>query len=161
WGLVGTPEIARATAKAQHLYLNGRAVRDRTLQHALREAYRGLIEPGRYPTAVLLIEMDPGAVDVNVHPAKAEVRFRDQSMVHGGVHRAVRDTLRAADLTTTVTHGNGYGSTPWFGAGAGASQQRMNWAASNGAAQGGAAPPAAPAPTVSTEALVEFLKRPP
>ncbi len=102
WGLVGLPSIARATAKAQHVFINGRAIRDRTIQHALREAYRGLIEPGRHPTAVLMLEMSPQAVDVNVHPAKLEVRFRDQSSVHQAVLRAVRDALRTADLTPAL-----------------------------------------------------------
>ena len=102
WGLVGLPAIARATSKAQHVFLNGRAIRDKTVQHALREAYRGLIEPARHPTAVLMIEMAPSAIDVNVHPAKLEVRFRDQSMVHQAVLRAVRDALLAADLTPSA-----------------------------------------------------------
>ena len=99
WGLIGTPEIARGTANHQRLYLNGRPIRDRSLQHALKEAYRGLIEPGRYPTLVLFLEIDPAQVDVNVHPAKAEVRFRNQTRVHGAVLSAVRDRLRADDLT--------------------------------------------------------------
>jgi DNA mismatch repair protein MutL len=102
WGLVGLPSIARATSKAQHVFLNGRTIRDRTVQHAIREAYRGLIEPGRHPTAVLMIEMAPSAVDVNVHPAKLEVRFRDQSIVHRAVYHGVRDALTQADVTPTV-----------------------------------------------------------
>ncbi|MFK7759872.1 MAG: DNA mismatch repair endonuclease MutL [Phycisphaerales bacterium] len=102
WGLVGLPSVARATSKAQHVFLNGRTIRDRTVQHAIREAYRGLIEPGRHPTAVLMIEMSPGAVDVNVHPAKLEVRFRDQSMVHRVVYHGIRDALMRADVTPTV-----------------------------------------------------------
>lgn len=102
WGLVGLPSIARATSKAQHVFLNGRTIRDRTVQHAIREAYRGLIEPGRHPTAVLMIEMAPSAVDVNVHPAKLEVRFRDQSMVHRAVYHGIRDALTQADVTPTV-----------------------------------------------------------
>src|SRR5690606_34489183 len=64
-----------------------------------KEAYRGLIEPGRFPTIVLFLQMDPAMVDVNVHPAKAEVRFRNQASVHGAVLSAVRGALRAADLT--------------------------------------------------------------
>ncbi|MEL7473796.1 MAG: DNA mismatch repair endonuclease MutL [Planctomycetota bacterium] len=103
WGLVGRPSLARATNRSQHVLLNGRVIRDKTVQHALREAYRGLMEPGRHPTAVLLLEMTPEAVDVNVHPAKTEVRFRDSSMVHQTVLRAVRDALRGADLTPTFT----------------------------------------------------------
>ncbi len=110
WGLAGLPAIARATNQAQHVFLNGRAIRDKTIQHAIKEAYRGLIEPGRHPTALLMLEMDPASVDVNVHPAKAEVRFRDQSLVHSAVLRAIRDALRAADLTPTfeVARGPGF-----------------------------------------------------
>ncbi|MGE3108655.1 MAG: DNA mismatch repair endonuclease MutL [Phycisphaerales bacterium] len=103
WGLVGLPVLARATAKSQHVFLNGRPIRDKTIQHAIREAYRGLIEPGKYPTALIMLEMDPGAVDVNVHPAKTEVRFRDSSLVHGVVLRAIRDALRSADLTPAIS----------------------------------------------------------
>jgi len=102
WGLVGLPAIARATSKAQHIFLNGRTIRDRTIQHAIREAYRGLIEPGRHPTAVLMMEMSPTAVDVNVHPAKLEVRFRDQSMVHRAIYHGVKDALARADVTPTL-----------------------------------------------------------
>ena len=99
WGLVGAPAIAKPTTKGQHLFVNGRPVRDRTMQHALSEAFRGLIDPGRKPVAVLLVEMDPVMVDVNVHPTKAEVRFRDTGRVHSAVYHAVKRALRDADLT--------------------------------------------------------------
>ena len=102
WGLVGRPSIARGSASHQHIFVNGRPVRDRAIQHALKEAYRGLMEHSRYPTAMLLLEMTPEAVDVNVHPAKAEVRFRDSGLVHSVVYRAVGDALRGADLTPRV-----------------------------------------------------------
>lgn len=111
WGLVGTPAIARATQKSQYILLNGRPIRDKVIQHALREAYRGLMEPSRHPTAVLLIEIDPTAVDVNVHPAKAEVRFRDGGFVHTLVLRAVRDALMRADLTPAVHVGGAGGAS--------------------------------------------------
>jgi DNA mismatch repair protein MutL len=101
-GLVGLPELARPTARYQFLYLNGRSIRDRFIQHALREAYRGLTEPGRYPAAVLLLEMPPGDVDVNVHPTKSEVRFRDSGRVHGLVLSSVREKLLGSDLTPSV-----------------------------------------------------------
>ncbi|MBX3381137.1 MAG: DNA mismatch repair endonuclease MutL [Phycisphaeraceae bacterium] len=110
WGLVGTPAIARATNKSQHVFVNGRAVRDRTVQHAIMQAYRGLIEPSRYPTAVLMLEMSPEAVDVNVHPTKAEVRFRDSSLVHSVVYHAISRALKAADLTPTFFGGSGNAS---------------------------------------------------
>ena len=98
-GLVGLPELSRPTARYQYLYLNGRHIRDRYIQHALREAYRGLTEPGRHPAAVLLLEMPAGDVDVNVHPTKSEVRFRDGGRVHGLVMSGVREKLLGSDLT--------------------------------------------------------------
>lgn len=115
WGLVGLPVLARPTAAKQRMFLNGRPIRDRTMQHALREAYRGLIEPGRHPAAVLMVEMDPRAVDVNVHPAKAEVRFRDSGLVHKAVYLAVREALRRADLTPDagVARAGETGSGAW------------------------------------------------
>ncbi len=112
WGLAGRPGVARASRTAQHLYVNGRAVADRTLQHAVREAYRGLIDPTRHPLVVVMLDLPPEAVDVNVHPAKAEVRFRDQGLVHSVVLGAVREALRAADLTPSVPSSRFAGATP-------------------------------------------------
>ncbi|MGD9690283.1 MAG: DNA mismatch repair endonuclease MutL [Phycisphaerales bacterium] len=118
WGLVGRPSIARATAQAQHVFINGRPVRDRTIMHAIKEAYRGLLEPGRHATAVLLLDMDPAAVDVNVHPTKTEVRFRDSSSVHSLVLRSIQEALRRADLTPAVAFGRGMEQDALPGAGA-------------------------------------------
>lgn len=102
WGLAGLPAIARATGKFQYLCLNGRPIRDRTLTHAIKEAYRGLIPPDKQPVAVIFLEIDPRAVDVNVHPAKAEVRFSDSNRWHGLVLAAMRQRLLAGDLTPSV-----------------------------------------------------------
>lgn len=102
WGLAGRPAIARATRAAQHVFVNGRAVRDRTIQHAVAESFRGLIDPTRHPTVVLMLEMSPESVDVNVHPQKAEVRFRDSGMIHSVVYHAIKRALAAADLTPTL-----------------------------------------------------------
>ncbi len=99
WGLVGKPAIARGTSRHQRVFLNGRMINDRSINHALKEAYRGLIDPSRWPTVVLFMSIDPALVDVNVHPAKAEVRFRNQAQVHGAVLSSVRECLRRADLT--------------------------------------------------------------
>lgn len=98
-GIIGLPELARPTAKYQYLYLNGRHIRDKFIMHALREAYRGLTEPGRHPAAILLLEMPPQDVDVNVHPTKIEVRFKDGGRIHGLVLGAVRECLLGSDLT--------------------------------------------------------------
>jgi DNA mismatch repair protein MutL len=101
-GLIGLPELARPTARYQYLYLNGRHIRDKFAQHALREAFRGLTEPGRYPAAILLLEIPPQDVDVNVHPTKTEVRFRDGGRIHGLVMSAVRERLLGSDLTPSA-----------------------------------------------------------
>src|SRR5208282_4611955 len=98
-GLIGQPELARPVAKHQFFFLNGRPIRDRFIQHALREAYRGLTEPGRQPAAILLISMPPQDVDVNVHPTKSEVRFRDSARIHGLILASVREKLLGSDLT--------------------------------------------------------------
>lgn len=108
WGLAGLPVLARPTTKKQFVFLNGRPIRDKSIIHAVREAYRGLIEPGRHPAVLLMLEMSPGAVDVNVHPAKTEVRFRDQSLVHRVVYRAVQEALRGRDLTPGAKFGGGF-----------------------------------------------------
>lgn len=102
WGLAGLPEIARATSKFQYICLNGRFIRDRSLAHAIKESYRGLMPPDRHPVAVVFIEVDPSQVDVNVHPAKAEVRFREPSRMHGLILGAIRRRLLGADLTPSV-----------------------------------------------------------
>jgi DNA mismatch repair protein MutL len=101
-GIVGLPELAHPTAKYQFLYLNGRPIRDKFVQHALREAYRGLTEPGRYPAAVLMLDVPPQDVDVNVHPTKSEVRFRDGGRIHGLVLSGVRERLLGSDLAPTA-----------------------------------------------------------
>jgi DNA mismatch repair protein MutL len=102
WGLAGAPALAGVNARGQRAYVNGRPITDRTVTHAIREGYRGLIEPGFTPVMVIFLEMDPALVDVNVHPAKSEVRFREQAAVHAAIMRAVRERLRAADLTPPV-----------------------------------------------------------
>lgn len=113
WGLVGRPHAARGNAKGQWIVLNGRVIRDASIAHALREAYRGLIEPGKHPVAVLLIDVDPSMVDVNVHPAKAEVRFRDSSAIHAAVHGSVREALAGEDLTASLEEVNPRSVRPW------------------------------------------------
>jgi DNA mismatch repair protein MutL len=101
-GFVARPDAAKPSAQWQHFFLNGRPIRDRSLQHALRHGFEGLLTRDQYPVAFLFLTMDPSDVDVNVHPAKLEVRFRDGDGVHRLVGHAVRDALRAADLGPTI-----------------------------------------------------------
>jgi DNA mismatch repair protein MutL len=98
-GFIADPAAARGNAKQQYLFVNGRWVRDRSLMHALQEAYRGLLMTGRYAVAFLLLTMPPDQVDVNVHPTKAEVRFRDGHALYHLVRGAVRERLSKQNLT--------------------------------------------------------------
>jgi DNA mismatch repair protein MutL len=93
-GLLAQPAASRSTSASVYTFINGRYIRDRVVQHALMEGYRNLLEKGRYPVAILFFSIDPALVDVNVHPTKHEVRFRDQRRVHDFISAAVRETLR-------------------------------------------------------------------
>ena len=98
-GFIVDPACDRGNAKLQYLFLNGRWIRDRSLSHALQEAYRGLLMTGRYAIAFLFLEMPPDLVDVNVHPTKVEVRFRDAQPLYHLMLTGVRDRLRRESLT--------------------------------------------------------------
>jgi DNA mismatch repair protein MutL len=97
-GFVADPACERGNARLQYLFVNGRWVRDRSLGHALQEAYRGLLMTGRYAVGFLFLKVPPDQVDVNVHPTKAEVRFRDGQALYHLVRGAVKARLNAQNL---------------------------------------------------------------
>jgi len=105
-GWIGLPTFSRSQADLQYFYVNGRAVRDRLVAHAIRQAYRDVLYHGRHPVFVLFLELDAALVDVNVHPTKYEVRFRDSRLLHdflfGGLHQALAEVRPQTQSTPAV-----------------------------------------------------------
>jgi DNA mismatch repair protein MutL len=97
-GLMGKPAAARSSNAYQYVFLNRRFIRDKFIQHAVRQAYQGLTEPNRYPVVFLFLQMPPELFDVNVHPTKIEVRFDNPNLVHSQVLSALRDKLLSTPL---------------------------------------------------------------
>jgi DNA mismatch repair protein MutL len=97
-GLIGKPAAARTSGAYQYVFLNRRFIRDKFIQHAVRQAYQGLTEPNRFPVVFLFLQASPESFDVNVHPTKIEVRFDNPNLVHSQVLSALRDKLLSTPL---------------------------------------------------------------
>ncbi len=117
WGWIATPDFARSQTDLQYFYLNGRTIRDRLVNHAIRQAYQDRLYHGRHPAYVLFLEMAPEQVDVNVHPTKHEVRFREARMVHdflvSSLQRALDGSADAALVTPSDDIVSPAESTPY------------------------------------------------
>lgn len=156
WGLAGQPVLARSNNKGMYLYVNGRAVKDRNLHHALKEAYRGLMPHDKHPVAVAFLELDPADVDVNVHPAKAEVRFRKPGSVHGLMLTSFRQRLLGSDLTPSAQLA-GFTNEPSDSSGISPSSG-FNFDTSNADPANSSSFPSA-SETTSPNAFVEYFKQ--
>ncbi len=135
-GYVAHPSQSRSHNRMQYFFLNGRHIRDRALQHALSESYRGIMMTGRYPIAFMALRMPPEDVDVNVHPTKLEVRFQDSGRIYGQLLSTLRNKFLTTDLDTRVrTEGTDFGSETGPGFAATDERSAASAAATNQTAQ--------------------------
>ncbi len=102
-GFISNPSLTRINRRDQAFFVNGRPIKSKTMTHALDQAYRGLLQPGRYAVGVIFLEVVPELVDVNVHPTKAEVKFSSEQEIHSAVYRAANEALMQGAAAPTIT----------------------------------------------------------
>ena len=166
WGWVGLPTFSRSQADLQYFFVNGRVIRDRLVAHAVKQAYRDVLYHGRHPAFVLYLELDPAQVDVNVHPTKHEVRFRDGRDVHNfifsSLHRALADVRPGGAPTDPGGHSDEGMvvdvSTGEITRQGGLSLVSQSAAGSGLQAYGGYRAPAAPAPGQAMEQVRDYAQ---
>jgi len=155
WGFTGDPSLSKSTRKNQFLFLNGRWIQDRSLQHALTEAYRGLLMVGRQPVSFLFLEVPPQLVDVNVHPTKTEVRFQDSQTLYRQLLRTIRDRFLQLDFHADIEIPSKTTAPPELALAGAAVQKDLNvWADSATRP----APPSIRTPTVLPEHVIEEFR---
>jgi len=156
WGWVAQPSFNRSQADLQHFYVNGRAIRDKLVGHAVRQAYQDVLYHGRHPAFVLYLEVDPSTVDVNVHPTKHEVRFRDNRRVHDFIFSSLHHALAQVRPGDRLESEADAPEPALSGAAAGEFRQAPMGLAAASHPAGGYQPPGAPAPGAVAEQMRQY-----
>ncbi len=159
WGFIGAPGVSRGSRDDQHLFVNRRPIENRALNFALMEGYHTALMKGRYPVCCLFLELDPAQVDVNIHPAKREVKFHHERAIRAFVTQAIRDTLLQFHSPAPVAAGVPSAVAPGFQPGGQGDEGEARSEPLRGPSPGGRMPPstAGGTPAATVPALPDFF----